>query len=966
MNISLLHSCLLLFCFIVGFIVVAEAETPRSSVSHKPRLVNMSLLLHIPPKLQRRYKIPELVDSSLPQQQKEVASNLKKWAMDQLLCQGHAKNNDKCDDQKEAIEASLIKESKNLDINKIIKPNTYLCSPDSVHAWNILGAIFLHNNNKDAITFGGNAHFNKITCLGQALKCDSTYALAWFNVAHELRQAAPGVGVDLEFFDAANETGNIEMSQVYSKHVTREECLVQTLIHAPWHSDAWFALGMSIKSSTNDTYVEVGPMKKVTKRECYVQAIETTSDERSRSLFAYWNNLGNVLIDSNDKVNVKGKIYSKLDCYVKVVKLNPDFSIGWFNLGAAMDAVTVEGNNDDFVEVEEQDGDEKNMKPTRVSKQEALLRALSAASNEQEENSLKNNPIFWINLANSIRQGEVKLSFRFNHNNPSKIVKKTFTAKDCYVKALELDGSSASAWNNLGTVLELSSSSSTSTKNPNNNNSSHALFAPGPGYLRRNDENGNNIKFSKKDCYVEAIRHSSGEGNNKSDPSSSLFVEAMAWKNLGDILGLASLIDGNGKVHTNVANMADLYLNRGKEDVEQQNENKKSHQDSASHSISSEFVEIDGKKYNKRRCFAEVIRTLDSNFIDDNIQHSPSSSSTFNLSPSATNTLSHSWTELGVIVYKESKMYRSVKVGRSNKQFNALDCFVRATQVDKNNHRAWYNLGIVLGNSTLADIASSISKSEVVSSIQQLCGVTSSKTDKDNSVDKYFYRQCFVQSLTVNPLHCSSWNALGNSLNRQDRLTTEPEDVVVFENGRIVKKRDAYLQAVQCGENFMKNEFTKDDALLQHVLSLSWFSLGTTMKNKKKDKITLPSGDDNQYTMQDCFVQSVQYDPTNADAWYNLGLTLELNKKVILRPFLDMSKNIKNGERSGYEVDRKLCFESYDAIKNGGRVQDLLIESGVKITSLNEIGTTRRSLSRDNVIKLKKEEKFIVEEDDDF
>jgi len=412
--------------------------------------------------------------------------------------------------------------------------------------------------------------------------------------------------------------------------------------------------------------------------------------------------------------------------------------------------------------------------------------------------------------------------------------------------------------------------------------------------------------------------------------------------------------DGNGgaapasTVRTNAKNLDELIREHeekkkreNQERIRQEQQAEENEDEDATTEI-DEFAEIDGKKYNKRRCFVEAIKL--NPYYD-----------------------SYSWTELGVIAQRERDKYNSIPISfvgdtfdgddnqeQTQQRFTAKDCFVRAIEADQlqnSNYRAWYNLGVLL-NST--------STGETIN-IKTFSDQDPDRQQQVNSQD------CFIHALQINPHHCPSWNALGNSVVSNNE--NDHTDGTFKFGDKLYKKQDAYIQSILCDYSPENNH--------QYALastSSAWYNLGISLNNNKKNDDFVIVGELGKFTMKDCFVQAVNNDPSNADSWYNLGLTLGVNEKTVVD--LDMfgkrkrvaqrhqkdksisvaeNMNLKVSDETKISVDRKHCFEAHDAINQGGRAKDVLgdlkLESSVKLDSL--------------LLNNNHGPKFVDEEDDD-
>lgn len=221
--------------------------------------------------------------------------------------------------------------------------------------------------------------------------------------------------------------------------------------------------------------------KKYSKMGCYVKALEIND-----KLAAVWYNVGAALGHDLDRdfITVKGKKHNKLDCYVRSVELEPKAGLPWYNIGTILN---------EQPERFKADGGAVRVKGIKTSQLQCYANALA------HDNRI---PFAWNNLGTSLKSNK-----DFVVIDGAK-----FSRKQCFIEELENNPTHSAAWMNLATSLETGRET--------------AIVA--------------DIKYSKRACLLNAIRYNP--------------LQAGAWHNLATILhprdNVTVTIEGNAKAGT--------------------------------------------------------------------------------------------------------------------------------------------------------------------------------------------------------------------------------------------------------------------------------------------------------------------------------------------------------------------------------------------------------------------------------
>ena len=118
----------------------------------------------------------------------------------------------------------------------------------------------------------------------------------------------------------------------------------------------------------------------------------------------------------NSTAQVGSQCFTKQQCYVQAVTLNPQDVDAWKDLGRSL-----------------RSGDSVQVGSQYFTNQQCFVQALTFSPKDADA---------WKHLGRSLRSGEA-----------AQVGSQCFTKQQCYVQALTLNPKDADAWNNLGAAL---------------------------------------------------------------------------------------------------------------------------------------------------------------------------------------------------------------------------------------------------------------------------------------------------------------------------------------------------------------------------------------------------------------------------------------------------------------------------------------------------------------------------------
>ena len=232
---------------------------------------------------------------------------------------------------------------------------------------------------------------------------------------------------------------------------------------------AWEKLGDDTKAG--ETVTVNGTL--YTKQQCYVQALKIDPEYGS-----VWDSLGQT-IESGETVEVDGTPYTQRECYLQAVKFYPGATYPWMRLANAMEAgeaVTVNG--------------------TVYTKQKCYVEAVDI------------DPQFssaWYRLGQTVKSGDTVA-----------VNGTAYTQQQCYAQALKADPEYGFVWDSLGQTIE----------------SGETVEVDGTSY-------------TKRECYLQAV---------KVDPEATY-----AWMRLANAMEAGEAVTVNGTVYTKQKCLENAY-----------------------------------------------------------------------------------------------------------------------------------------------------------------------------------------------------------------------------------------------------------------------------------------------------------------------------------------------------------------------------------------------------------------------
>lgn len=651
---------------------------------------------------------------------------------------------------------------------------------------------------------------------------------------------------------------------------------------------AWNILGVTLVGAKMSALIRGQP---VHKRTCLIQAV-TCDPTYGRA----WYNLAQQLnVGAREGFELRGKTYQKLDALVMAVTHDPDNSDAWNALCATLSPV----------------GDTASSTPTSVT---VAGRHIDKITCYVEAVDLSpENPFAWNNLGNAIQQAQLPDSIVTLVNGES------VSNRDCYQRALKLDPTFSIALYNLGTLLHFGETVPSFFSSPSAGGDDlhdrvwtkkqlieEAFRYDFGGALRQNGhvmtnvghsltmqesaqlvvqhqdrtataaaaeddatDGGDEIRsFTKLDCYVAALELDStisdawnGLGsvllatNNNDNVNKRMKTAKLTLTTTKKVQEFSAIDCFVQSIRNDPTRAATAWMNLGDvlPPMPTSDGNMGSQQQQELLSVN---VFGDDRRFGKRSCYVELLKLEPEN--------------------------SDAWGKLGIVLSDEKEP--SVRVG--SRRYSAQDCFVEAILHDDRNVNAWYNLGVSIGDATKS-----------IEIRRKSRGIFAGRHNEHS--EKVTPRDCFAQALSIvisggddrhqqqqqqhdDELISAAWNGLGNSvIHDHDRVT-------IPGLAAPLTRRQCYVNAVEKNPKF----------------STAWMNLGVSMgspideKTGKTPHTTVHVRPFGKLSQQDCFVQAVQADETNADAWYNLVLLMGQHDSITVH---------------GKVMDKTAVMAKYDA-----------------------------------------------------
>lgn len=319
--------------------------------------------------------------------------------------------------------------------------------------------------------------YNSKDCFEKVLEINPNDAKAWNNLGScgggsvrgtpyiPARCFENSIRLNPHNSQAWNNMGNASGGTIHGSVYTSQMCYERAVAEKSDYGYGWHNLGTVGGGTVNG--------HRYTAADCYVKAIEFAKVQNAAT-GEIWNNLGAMCTST---VEVRGRHYTKCDCFLQALGLNPHDAIAWFNIAIHGGIV----------------GGDRPREP-RQCYGEAL--SLNPGLHQA-----------WSNLG-ILGGGTVRGT--------------ELDAKDCFARALDHDPKSVYAWNGLGVVgggliggcqygakecFERAAENHCGDAAPWFN-----LGICGGGKVRGRH-------YTKQECYVKALEYNSKDGD--------------AWNNLG-------------------------------------------------------------------------------------------------------------------------------------------------------------------------------------------------------------------------------------------------------------------------------------------------------------------------------------------------------------------------------------------------------------------------------------------------
>jgi len=312
----------------------------------------------------------------------------------------------------------------------------------------------------------GSQSYTKEQCYAHAVKVDPKNNKAWYNLGVNLgdtetiqigdqiytKQQCCAQALTLDPKDAdPNSTkcwynlgvslGVRETVQIGSKSYTKQQCCVNSMRFNPKCTMTLYHLGLTLDVGETIPIRHIpGPeIAHYTKKHLYWKAFEFCYDFKAFELLPNcndalpWNLLGSFLeVDANEAegyppylvlgpcgwIKIAGKIFTKQQCCIQALTLDPKYVEAWMNLGITLGV-----------------GETVQVGSQSYTKEQCYLQALTLDPKHAET---------WCNLGVSLGIGET-----------AQVGGQPYSKMQCYVQALTIHPKYAEAWYNLGNCLGL-------------------------------------------------------------------------------------------------------------------------------------------------------------------------------------------------------------------------------------------------------------------------------------------------------------------------------------------------------------------------------------------------------------------------------------------------------------------------------------------------------------------------------
>ena len=430
---------------------------------------------------------------------------------------------------------------------------------------------------------------------------------------------------------------------------------------------------------------------------------------------------------------------------------------------------------------------------------------------------------------------------------------KEYNARECFVKAVACDANNSIAWNNLGVSLQHDETIALDETNGERVDR-HACFKKAAQCDPQNDRawfnlganftpDGSGLRLdghgtlTRADCFVKALTINPSNSNG--------------WYNLGVTLGGTEVATISGTKYTSQQCFVKAI------EIDPRNTG-------AWNYLGATIPEgemaplASGEKVGPRQCFVRAIEadpaspaagvswnnlatTLNPN------EHAAVAGRAFNVvqcyakAVECDQTDSKAWQKLGIT------MEPGMKVSIYGTDYSQQDCFIKAIEHDNEDAMAWHNAGATIRGR----------------------GDTITIRGKART-----QRECFIKSLERDPMNSIGWYVVGTSLNAALKETCSIL-------GKHYTALDCFIKTVGVDphNSLMWNNLAAAipkghivDIPITQIVEAEDPADGVVRLTEQTNTV--------RYGRRECVLRAVELDPKHANAWYNLGLTLEESERV--------------------------------------------------------------------------------------
>lgn len=551
---------------------------------------------------------------------------------------------------------------------------------------------------------------------------------------------------------------------------------------------------------------------------------------------------------SSATATILSRSFTQQDCLEQVAFLTPDNHRAWYDLGVLIQQQKQKGGR----------GVSNDIRGREYTPQQCFEVCLSLDPSDPEA---------WYNLGTCVAENAQTVRLLSTSRTYSKL--------DCFVEAVVRSTGDkkcdAKAWYNIGALL--------------------------PQGTRTDECLGQ--RFTQRECFEQsAIRNP---------------MDAAVWFNIALLLDDAPL---DGEVDdSQSASSSPKILPL----IQQPRQRGTSPEPAVTKVVSWRTNVINGRQFTKQQCL-EVALRLDENLIDawfslgclllSNAENSAkaATAATVAMSPSPPVLAAGK----GVMLPDAASLHKAADaVVKSHEiqgmRFTIQECFENYVRSAPKEYLGWYHLGLSLPWSSVDSGNSSetkLSRAHSPTQKKRLQRNSPSKVEENDSKEPsakvlqtnfiqqrtFTQQECFEMTLRLNPRFIDAWTQLGMTLDPHTK--SDAIDSVrysrqrCFEAALLLNLNDAKLWynlgaslAADGRTHEIEGKRYKKSKCIERALALdtelctdAWNALGTSLRSNESFTGEIRGS---RYCRQNCFEQSLRLDNRNAEAWYNLAMTLQ-------------------------------------------------------------------------------------------